>query len=332
MPRLVWNKGRSHRLRQIYVLLPALCIVTALPVIIDCDPGKDDAFALFLALALTEVFDVRAITTVAGNVPVYRTARNARRIVEAAGQPDVPVFAGCARPMLKTLQTAEEAHGRDGLGGAGLPEPRMEPQDSHAVTALIGLLDDCTSPATIIALGPLTNIALVLVARPDLAAKIGHLAVMGGTQDKGNVTDFAEFNIHVDPHAADVVFSEVTPVSIVTLDRTRLLRPPEAWFEGMRVCGQPGMALAGMWREFPVPLHDVAATATLAWPDLFEFEPCALRVETRDTPQHGRTIIMHGSGSARIVAAIDKEGLFARLRQAMERYATQATSVAGKPG
>ncbi|MDE0418799.1 MAG: nucleoside hydrolase [bacterium] len=306
--------------------------MTALPVIIDCDPGKDDAFALFLALALTEVFDVRAVTTVAGNVPVDRTARNARRIVEAAGCPDVPVFAGCARPMLKTLQTAEEAHGHDGLGGAGLPEPLMEPQASHAVTALIGLLDDMTWPTTIIALGPLTNIALVLIARPDLAARIGHLAVMGGTRDRGNVTDFAEFNIHVDPHAADVVLSVAAPVSLVTLDRTRLLRPPEAWIEGMRECGQPGMALASMWREFPVPLHDVAATSMLAWPDLFDFEPCTIRVETRDTPQHGRTIFTRGSGSARIVAAIDREGLFGRLRQAMERYATQAVTVAGTPG
>lgn len=317
---------------QTDVLLPTRRIVTALPVIIDCDPGKDDAFALFLALALTEVFDVRAVTTVAGNVSVDRTAQNARRIVEAAGCPDVPVFAGCARPTLKAPQTAEEAHGRDGLGGAGLPGPRMKPQASHAVTALIGLLDDRAVPTTIIALGPLTNIALVLVARPDLAAKIGHLAVMGGTQDKGNVTDFAEFNIHVDPHAACVVFSAVAPVSLVTLDRTRLLRPPETWFEGMRECGRPGVALAGMWRDFPVPLHDVAATAMLAWPDLFDFEPCTIRVETRDTPQHGRTIITHGSGSARIVAAIDREGLFARLRQAMERYVTQAVTVAGTPG
>ncbi len=294
--------------------------VTALPVIFDCDPGKDDAFALFLALALPDMLDVRAVTTVAGNAPVDRTAGNARRIVEAAGRPDIPVFAGCARPMLRALDTAEHVHGLDGLGGSGLPGPRRGPLEGHAVTALIRLLDESPAPLTVAAVGPLTNIAMTLIARPDLASKIARLAAMGGAVGRGNATDAAEFNIHVDPHAAHVALAVEAPVTLVTLDVTRPLRPPLAWFEDMEDCGPPGRALAAMWRESPVSLHDVAVAALLAWPDLFDLEACAIRVETGDGAQLGRTLISRGSGPARIVTAVDETALKHRIRKTMNFY------------
>ena len=130
-------------------------------------------------------WDVLAITTVGGNVPIDHTTGNAMRILAAASRSDIPVYRGCARPLLKVLETAEESHGADGLGGSGLPQAAGPPHSDHAISALINLLEKSTEPLTVAAIGPLTNIAMVLIARPDLAERIGHLAVMGGAQGRG---------------------------------------------------------------------------------------------------------------------------------------------------
>jgi len=296
--------------------------VTALPVLFDCDPGKDDAFALFLALAMPEALDVVAITAVAGNVPVDRTVANARRIVEAAGRPEIPVFRGCPRPIIHDLFTAEDSHGADGLGGARLPGVREPHETEHAISALIRLLEGAQEALTIAAIGPLTNIALVLIQRPDLAEKIGHLAVMGGARGRGNVTEFAEFNFLVDPHAAHIAMSIASPISLVTLDTTRNLRPPLSWFEAMEGFGEPGRALAGMWRESSMALYDVAVTGLLLWPDLFSFETCEIRIVLDDAQKMAQSVVSRGMGNCRILSAIDEEAFLDRTVVAMQRYQT----------
>ena len=231
--------------------------------------ARTTPLALFLAFALPDTIDILGITTVAGNVPVEHTSRNARRIVEAAGRQDIPVYPGCARPLMGQPVTAEHVHGADGLGGSGLPDAERAAEDFHAVDALVGFLEGATTPLVIAAIGPLTNIAMVLMLRPDLVPRIRQLAVMGGARTGGNVTRNAEFNIFADPHAAQIVFSGDVPVSVVPLDITRKLWPPVAWFEAMKDFGEAGRAVAAMWREAPVALHDVAVTGLLAWPDLF---------------------------------------------------------------
>lgn len=290
-----------------------------LPVIFDCDPGKDDAFALFLALARPDALDLKAVIAVEGNVPVDEVTRNARRIVEAAGRPEIPVHRGCARPFLRPLVRQEQKQGAGGLESSGLPEPAYPSRREHGVAALIDLLEAAPEPVVLAAIGPLTNIAMLLVGRPDLAARIRRLVVMGGSEGRGNLTDWAEYNILIDPHAAQVVFSTV-PVELVTLDHTRGLRPPLSWFEAMEPFGAPGRALAAMWRVAPVALYDVAVTGLLLWPDLFETMSCRIAVELDDPERLGQTHIVRGEGASRIVTGLDAEAFYRRIVTTMAVY------------
>ncbi len=293
-------------------------------VIFDCDPGKDDAFALFLALARPDALSVVAVTAVEGNVPVAFTTSNARRIVEGAGRGDIPVYRGCARAMLRPLDPGEQVQGAGGLDDSGLPGPARPEEPEHAVTALIALLEAASEPLTIAAIGPLTNIAMLLVARPDLADRIARLYVMGGSEGRGNMGDFAEYNILLDPHAAASVFAMNLPATLVTLDHTRDLRPPITWFESMESFGAPGRALAAMWRVAPVALYDVAVTGLLLWPDLFETQPCSVTVETCDAERMGQTRITRGQGPCRIVTGLDAESFYSRIVETMTVYAGRA--------
>jgi len=294
--------------------------MSPLQVIYDCDPGKDDAFALFLALASPDVLNVAAITAVEGNVPVAFTTSNARRIVEAAGRPEIPVYRGCARPILRPLDAGEQVQGAGGLDDSGLPGQVLPERPEHAVTALIAMLEAAPEPLTIAAIGPLTNIAVLLVARPDLAARIEHLVVMGGSEGRGNLGDFAEYNIRIDPHAAACVFGSGIPATLVTLDQTRDLRPPMTWFESMAGFGAPGSALAAMWRADPIALYDVAVTGLMLWPDLFETQPCSVTVEICDETRMGQTRIVRGQGACRIVTALDAATFYDRIALAMAAY------------
>ena len=294
-----------------------------LPVVIDCDPGKDDAFALFLALAMPEALRPLAITAVAGNVALAHTACNARRIVEAAGRGDLPVHAGCAGPLAGAGATAEHVHGTDGLGGSGLPPPQSGPQPPHAAAALARLLM-ADAPPVVAALGPLTNLAVALEQHPAIAARIARLVIMGGARERGNVTPHAEFNIHVDPEAAARVLAAVAPVTLVTLDATRRLLPAAGWFQAMAGFGAPGRAVAAMWRpcrlpKTPLALHDAAVTALLLWPELFTLEACAVDV-VLEGEQRGRTLIRRGAGPHFMVAGLEREALLERMAAAMARY------------
>ena len=198
-----------------------------LPLIIDCDPGVDDAIALLLTLAAPEL-DLLGITAVAGNVPLVLTEKNARKICQLAGRTEIGVYAGCPRPMMRTLVTAEHVHGSTGLEGAELPEPTMPLRSQHAVSFLIEQLIQAQQPITIAALGPLTNIAIALIQQSAIVQNIEEIVIMGGAIARGNVTPSAEFNFYVDPHAAKVVFESGAKLTLLSLDVThQVLTTPE---------------------------------------------------------------------------------------------------------
>ena len=205
------------------------------PVIIDCDPGHDDALAILLALGSPDELDVLAITVVAGNVPLALTEKNARKVCELAGRTDLPVHAGCARPLVRELVTAEYVHGKTGLDGPALPEPGMPLAGGHAVDAIVAMLRaHPPGTVTLCPTGPLTNIATALQKAPDVVPHIREIVLMGGAIGEGNITPAAEFNVHVDPHAAKVVFEagvplvmhglDVTHQALVTPDRLEAIR------------------------------------------------------------------------------------------------------------
>ena len=195
--------------------------MTPRPIVIDTDPGQDDALAILLALASPEL-DVLGIAAVAGNVPLHLTESNARRICELAGRRDTKVFAGCPRPMVRTLTTAEEVHGLTGLDGHDFPEPTMPLQPGHAVDWMVDtLMAAGEREITICTLGPLTNVAMAMVKEPRILSRIREIVMMGGGfAEGGNVTPAAEFNIYVDPHAAQVVFTSGCKLTLMPLDVT----------------------------------------------------------------------------------------------------------------
>src|SRR5262245_10161149 len=190
-------------------------------IIIDTDPGQDDAVAIMLALGSPEL-DILGITAVAGNVPLRLTEKNARKICELAGRPETKVFAGAIRPLVRDLETAEHVHGKTGLNGPELPEPKMKLQQQHAVDFIVEtLMHEESGNVTLCALGPLTNVALALIREPRIAPRIREIVLMGGGFfEGGNVTPTAEFNIFVDPQAADVVFRSGVPIVMMPLDVT----------------------------------------------------------------------------------------------------------------
>ena len=192
------------------------------PIIIDTDPGQDDAIAILAALASPEELEVLAVTSVAGNVPLRLTTKNALALVELAGRTDVPVYEGCARPMINSLVSAEDVHGPTGLDGADLPDPATNVAEGHAVDAIIDMLRVADDGAvTMCTLGPFTNVGMAMVKAPDIVPRIRELVLMGGGfSEGGNTTPAAEFNIYVDPHAAHVVFTSGVPLVMMPLDVT----------------------------------------------------------------------------------------------------------------
>lgn len=277
--------------------------MTPRPIVIDTDPGQDDAVAILLALASPEL-DVVGITAVAGNVPLPLTSRNARVTCELAGRPDVPVFAGCDRPMVRDLFTAEYVHGATGLDGAHLPDPVMPLQDDHAVDYLARLLTDAEPESiTLCPLGPLTNIGTLLDRHPAARAGIREIVLMGGGFfEGGNVTPAAEFNVFVDPEAADIVFRSGLPVTMIPLDATHQAMILPDHLSRLRAQGPVGEAVAG-WLEFYErwdvdkygmeggPLHDPCVIAYLLRPDLFGCKACHVAIETASQLTRGMTVV-----------------------------------------
>lgn len=279
--------------------------MTARRIIIDTDPGQDDAVAILFALACPEALEVLAITCVAGNVPLGMTVRNARRICELAGRSDLPVHAGCDRPMGRDLVTAEHVHGRSGLDGPDLPAPQMPVQEGHAVDLIIDTLRrHPPGSVTLVALGPLTNIATAFEAAPEIAARVREIVLMGGAYAAhGNVTPVAEFNIHVDPQAADVVLHAGAPLVMLPLDVTHKVLVTRARNAAFRALGTPvGRAVADLTGFFErynaerhgaegAPLHDPCTIGWLLRPDLFSARRVNVEIETRSELTMGMTVV-----------------------------------------
>ena len=272
----------------------------ARPIIIDTDPGQDDAVAILLALASPEL-DVLGITAVAGNVPLALTEKNSRKICELAGKTDVKVFAGASQPLVRNLVTAEYVHGKTGLDGPDLPEPVMPLQPQHAVDFIV---ETCLAgEVTLCPLGPLTNIALALKRAPEIARNIREIVLMGGGFfEGGNVTPSAEFNIYVDPHAADVVFRSGIPIVVMPLDLTHAALTSRARVEALRDLGTPpGIATAELldfFERFDVekygsvggPLHDPNVIAYLLKPELYQGREINVEVEIGSELTMGATV------------------------------------------
>jgi purine nucleosidase len=271
-------------------------------IIIDTDPGHDDAFALLLAIASPQELEVLGITTVAGNVPLEKTTYNALRLRELAGSSEVPVFRGCERPLVNRLVTAEYVHGESGLDGPDLPPPICGVEAKHAVDYLVDTLRSSPDPLTVCLLGPMTNMAMAIIKAPEIAKNVDEFIIMGGSfHAGGNITPAAEFNVYVDPHAAHVVFESGVPLTIMPLDVTHQAQATRARTEHLRTMGTPvGSAVIEMLRfveRFDVahgfdgfPLHDPTVIAYLLEPGMFRMRPGWVSVSLERGVAHGMTI------------------------------------------
>ena len=278
--------------------------MTPRPIIIDTDPGQDDAVAILLALASPEL-EVRGITTVAGNVALELTQANARRICELAGQRNMKVFAGCARPMVRPLVTSEAVHGRTGLDGCDLPEPSMPLQATHAVNWIVEtLMAAQDGEITLCTLGPLTNVAMAMVKDPRILPKVREIVMMGGGFfEGGNVTPAAEFNIFVDPHAAHVVFTSGCKLTLIPLDVTHKALTTKDRLARFGAIPTPvGRACHGMLSFYTrhdtatyggdgEPLHDPCVIAHLLAPELFGGKEVAVAIEIASEQTMGMTLV-----------------------------------------
>lgn len=275
-----------------------------IPLIVDTDPGVDDAVALMLAAASPEV-DLRAVTTVFGNVPLPMTTRNAGRVLALAGRPDVIVAPGAARPLVHDrAERAEQWHGGDGLGGraSALPDPAAEPDPRGAVAVMAAVLREATEPVTIAPIGPLTNVALLLAVHPELASRIGRIVWMGGSLGAGNVTGAAEFNAHCDPEAAHRVLTQAdVPVTMVPLDLTHRCPAGPGWVTALDAGGPRGHELAqiiGHYRAAyrarygvdAVALHDAVAVLEAIRPGTLRPEELSVQVACDLGPARGATV------------------------------------------
>ena len=272
-------------------------------IIIDTDPGQDDAVAVLMALASPEL-NVLGLSVVAGNVPLPLTVANALKVCELAGRPDLPVYAGCDRPLVRPLHTAEEVHGKTGLDGPDLPAPAVKPQDTHAVDWLVETIMDAPDQSiTLCPIGPLTNVAMALRREPLVARRLRQIVLMGGSVFVGgNASPAAEFNIFVDPHAADIVFRSGVPLVMVPLDCTHQVQIAPAWVQDLRALGtRVGAAVADMlsfYQRYDMarygttggPLHDPCVIAYLLRPDLFEGHECPVAIETTSPLTQGMTV------------------------------------------
>jgi inosine-uridine nucleoside N-ribohydrolase len=273
----------------------------ATPIIIDCDPGHDDAMALLLALASPEL-DLLGVTTVHGNQTLEKTTANALRVLELAGRDDVQVAAGADRPLIREPKVAASVHGESGLDGPDLPPPIGAAVAEHAVDFLAALLNHAAAPVTLVPTGPLTNIALLLAQHPSVAARIERIVLMGGAIAEGNVTPAAEFNIWVDPEAAARVFASGLEVTMVGLDVTHRALMTSEHAETLRAAGRVGAVVAELWAfyhryhtrvyDFPgTPIHDALALAHVIRDDLLQTQHRHVAIETGSELCRGRTVV-----------------------------------------
>ncbi|MCF5911467.1 pyrimidine-specific ribonucleoside hydrolase RihA [Aeromonas veronii] len=307
----------------------------ALPVILDCDPGHDDAIALILALASPEL-KVLAVTTSAGNQTPDKTLNNALRILTLLGRDDIPVAAGAPKPLARELIIADNVHGESGLDGPKLPDPAFAPQAMTGIELMARCLRESPEPVTLVPTGPLTNVALLLAAHPELKSKIARIVLMGGAAGAGNWTPAAEFNIYVDPEAADMVFKSGIPITMCGLDVTHEAQVMDEDIERVRAITNPvAQCVAGLldffmiyhrdpkWGFAGAPLHDPCTIAWLLAPELFHGVECRVDIETRGEHTVGMTVVdrygLTGKpANALVLLGLDRPGfidlLVTRLR------------------
>jgi inosine-uridine nucleoside N-ribohydrolase len=303
-------------------------------IVLDCDPGHDDAIALLLALASPEV-ELLGVTTVHGNQTLEKTTANALRVLEFAGRADVPVAAGADRPLRREQFVAEYVHGESGLDGPALPPPSGVPVDRHAVDFLADTVLGSTGPVTLVPTGPLTNIGLFLALHPEAAARVGRIVLMGGAIGEGNVTPAAEFNIWCDPEAADRVFSSGLDVTMIGLDVTHKALVGPAHQEQLRSSGRVGAMVAELLEFYGrfhretygwdgSPIHDAVALAHAFRPGLVETRRTGVRVDCDGELGRGRTNAdlrgrMGWQPNAEVAVDIDADGFIGLL---LERIAS----------
>jgi len=313
--------------------------MSAKKIIIDCDPGQDDAICLLLAMASPQDFDILGVTTVAGNVPLDLTQRNARIICELAGRSDINVYAGCSRPMVRELVTAEKIHGNTGIDGVDTYEPSHPLQTKHAVDYIIETLraaEECT--VTLVPIGPLTNIATAFGKDPSIVPKVAQIVLMGGAmREGGNYSPSAEFNILVDPQAADIVFECGRPLTVLGLDVTHQALATKDRVRRIRDIGNSAaIATAdmldffnrhdtGKYGSLGAPLHDPCTIAYLLKPDLFTAKQCNISIETQSELTLGHTAVdfwqvTDRPQNANWVYGIDADGFYALLTERLARF------------
>lgn len=308
------------------------------PIIIDCDPGQDDAINLLLAMSSPDELDILGITTVAGNVPLALTERNARQICDIAGRTDMKVFAGCERPMQRELLTAEHVHGKTGIDGVEITSPETPLGEQHAVDFIIEALSTTAEPLTLVPTGPLTNIATAIERAPAILDNVAEIVLMGGAmREGGNHSPSAEFNILVDPHAADLVFRCGKPTTVLGLDVThQVLATPGRRDRIREINNDAGRATAGMldffnrhdtvkYGSLGAPLHDPCTVAFLLAPNLFEGKACNLTVETASELTMGHTAVDFWHVTDRPdnvtwIWSVDADGFYDLLIERLERY------------
>ena len=307
-------------------------------IIIDTDPGQDDAFAILLALASPDEIDVLGITCVAGNVPLALTTRNARIVCELAGRSEMPVFAGADRPLKRKLVTAEHVHGKTGLDGPVMVEPTMALQGQHGVDFIIETLRrEPAQTVTLCPLGPLTNIALAFQKAPDIIFRVQQIVLMGGgCFEGGNITPAAEFNIYVDPQAADIVFRSGVDLVVMPLDVTHKVLTTKPRVAAMRALGTRVGDVAADWADFferfdmakygsdGGPLHDPCVIAYLLQPDLFTGRHINVEIEVQSELTMGMTVadwwgVSGRTPNAMFIGGVNADGFFAVLTERLAR-------------
>ena len=308
-------------------------------IIIDCDPGQDDAIGLLLAMSSPDELDILGVTTVAGNVPLALTERNARQVCDIAGRSDVPVYAGCSKPMVRDLVTAEKVHGKTGIDGIDIVEPRQPLEDKHAVDFIVDTLSGADNDSiTLVPMGPLTNIGQAFTKDPSILGKVEQIVLMGGAmREGGNISPSAEFNILVDPHAADIVFRCGRPITVMGLDVThQVLATPERRDRIRAIDNEAARATAAMldffnrhdtvkYGSMGAPLHDPCTIAFLLKPDLFEGKFCNISIETESELTMGNTAVdfwqvTERPKNATWMHTVDADGFYELLIARLSRF------------
>jgi len=313
--------------------------VEKLPIIIDCDPGQDDAISLLLAMSSPQVLDILGITTVAGNVPLNLTTRNARLMCDIAGRSDLSVYAGYAKPLQRQLVTAENVHGKTGIDGITIVEPRAPLQEIHAVDFIIETLRGADDGSiTLVLMGPLTNIATAIEKDPSILRGVAEVVLMGGAmREGGNISPSAEFNIFVDPHAADIVFRSGLPITVMGLDATHQVLSTVERRDRLRTidngAGRAAAAMLDFYNKFDsakygsngAPLHDPCTVAYLLRPELFEGKRCNVTIEIESELTMGNTAVDFWHVTDRPINVnwihtVDANGFYDLLFECLSRF------------